>query len=430
MSGRDVRFAVDVAPPDAQAWADGARLHQVLANLLDNAARHSPPGGTVRVSASAGAGRPAPRGRRRRPGHRRRPTASGSSTASTAAVVGAGSTGRHRQHRARPGHRPLGGRPARRPDRPGPPRTAPAAASWSTCPPEEASMTDVWSTPTTATVARPTHRAVDQVRTGSWPDHDRAVQHPVPLLALRRGPGRRRRCWSDKPPGLGVLLDRARRSVPPRCRRRADRLGAHEIALRRRSGIAAAGGRRGARRARGSSRCACSVPLAVASYALAPGRSLVGGAARRHVAAAGRAARPALDAARAAAAGRGRRARTGWRALRIGALTARTPAGLRRAVRRRRRRVRRAAPGRRPVGLLPAAAVVLVVVAGARAELPRSSAPRRRGGTCWPRRRPGRCGSPSGWCRSRCWTPCSSRSSPCSSRCSSAATATCSRPRD
>jgi signal transduction histidine kinase len=55
MTGRDVRFAVDVAPPDARAWADGARLHQVLANLLDNAARHSPPGGTVRVSATADA---------------------------------------------------------------------------------------------------------------------------------------------------------------------------------------------------------------------------------------------------------------------------------------------------------------------------------------------------------------------------------------
>jgi two-component system sensor histidine kinase BaeS len=51
MSGRDVRFTVDVRPPGARAWADGGRLHQVLANLLDNASRHSPPGGTVRVSA-------------------------------------------------------------------------------------------------------------------------------------------------------------------------------------------------------------------------------------------------------------------------------------------------------------------------------------------------------------------------------------------
>jgi signal transduction histidine kinase len=54
MAGRDVRFAVDVSPPQAVAWADGARLHQVLANLLDNAARHSPPGGTVRVTARSG----------------------------------------------------------------------------------------------------------------------------------------------------------------------------------------------------------------------------------------------------------------------------------------------------------------------------------------------------------------------------------------
>jgi signal transduction histidine kinase len=50
-NGRDVRFALDISPPGARAWADGARLHQVLANLLDNAARHSPPGGTVRVTA-------------------------------------------------------------------------------------------------------------------------------------------------------------------------------------------------------------------------------------------------------------------------------------------------------------------------------------------------------------------------------------------
>ncbi len=51
MSGRDVAFTVDVSPADARAWVDGARLHQVLANLLDNAARHSPPGGTVLVIA-------------------------------------------------------------------------------------------------------------------------------------------------------------------------------------------------------------------------------------------------------------------------------------------------------------------------------------------------------------------------------------------
>ena len=50
-AGRDVRFAVDAEP--GKAVADPVRLHQVVANLLDNASRHSPPGGTVTVGARA-----------------------------------------------------------------------------------------------------------------------------------------------------------------------------------------------------------------------------------------------------------------------------------------------------------------------------------------------------------------------------------------
>lgn len=46
-----VRVDVDVLPADLEVDADEARLHQVVANLLDNAARHSPPGGRVRVRA-------------------------------------------------------------------------------------------------------------------------------------------------------------------------------------------------------------------------------------------------------------------------------------------------------------------------------------------------------------------------------------------
>jgi len=52
-TGRDVRFAVSVSPDDLTASADPARLHQLVANLLDNASRHSPTGATVRISAES-----------------------------------------------------------------------------------------------------------------------------------------------------------------------------------------------------------------------------------------------------------------------------------------------------------------------------------------------------------------------------------------
>jgi signal transduction histidine kinase len=115
MTGRNVRFAVDVSPPGARAWADGARLHQVLANLLDNAARHSPPGGTVRVSARSGpAGLHSPAagqlGRRRA---RRRPVAR-----AAALLCADWNARRHARAHRRPGqrleHRP---EPVRRPHR-------------------------------------------------------------------------------------------------------------------------------------------------------------------------------------------------------------------------------------------------------------------------------------------------------------------------
>nr|WP_158239354.1 ATP-binding protein [Brachybacterium sp. Marseille-Q7125] len=57
--GRDVRWIVEVEPPDLTVEADAARLHQVIHNLLENAARHSPVGGRIHVcaaSAQEGAG--------------------------------------------------------------------------------------------------------------------------------------------------------------------------------------------------------------------------------------------------------------------------------------------------------------------------------------------------------------------------------------
>lgn len=54
LAGRAVRFEVSVEPPDLVVHADRARLHQLVANLLDNAARHSPAQGTVGVHARRG----------------------------------------------------------------------------------------------------------------------------------------------------------------------------------------------------------------------------------------------------------------------------------------------------------------------------------------------------------------------------------------
>lgn len=47
---REVSFVVDVRPEDLQVRADADRIAQVVVNLLDNAARHSPVGGEVRLA--------------------------------------------------------------------------------------------------------------------------------------------------------------------------------------------------------------------------------------------------------------------------------------------------------------------------------------------------------------------------------------------
>jgi hypothetical protein len=49
---RPVTYAAQVAPSGLSVTADPARLRQLVTNVLDNAGRHSPPGGTVTVSAT------------------------------------------------------------------------------------------------------------------------------------------------------------------------------------------------------------------------------------------------------------------------------------------------------------------------------------------------------------------------------------------
>jgi len=51
VADRRVVFVTEVHPGQAVGYADRERLLQVLVNLLDNATRHSPPGGTVTVTA-------------------------------------------------------------------------------------------------------------------------------------------------------------------------------------------------------------------------------------------------------------------------------------------------------------------------------------------------------------------------------------------
>ncbi|GHF51292.1 two-component sensor histidine kinase [Streptomyces mashuensis] len=51
---KDVHLHLDVSPPELTAHADVERLHQVVANLVDNAVKHSPPHGRVTVRARRG----------------------------------------------------------------------------------------------------------------------------------------------------------------------------------------------------------------------------------------------------------------------------------------------------------------------------------------------------------------------------------------
>ena len=50
-AAKDLHYVIDVTPDDLAIEGDAERLHQVVMNLLQNAIRHSPPGGVVRLDA-------------------------------------------------------------------------------------------------------------------------------------------------------------------------------------------------------------------------------------------------------------------------------------------------------------------------------------------------------------------------------------------
>lgn len=53
---RKIDFAIEVAPPGATVTADPDAVRQILTNLLENALRHTPAGGRIRVTAAAAPG--------------------------------------------------------------------------------------------------------------------------------------------------------------------------------------------------------------------------------------------------------------------------------------------------------------------------------------------------------------------------------------
>ena len=53
MEAKRIRYACERCPPDLTAWADAEKIHQVLVNLLSNAAKYTPADGEVRVWCTA-----------------------------------------------------------------------------------------------------------------------------------------------------------------------------------------------------------------------------------------------------------------------------------------------------------------------------------------------------------------------------------------
>jgi hypothetical protein len=115
----DVHLHLDVSPPELTALADPERIHQVVANLIDNAVKHSPAHGRVTVKARRGS---LPQSLELEvldegPGIPKAEWAHIFERFNRGAVSSPARTRQRRRYGPRPRDRPLGGGSARRPDR-------------------------------------------------------------------------------------------------------------------------------------------------------------------------------------------------------------------------------------------------------------------------------------------------------------------------
>ena len=135
VAAADHRWLLELPDEPVMVRGDEHRLHQVLANLMSNAAKHTPKDTTVTVALAAGADtrdRRADR-HRRRPGHPPGAAARAVRAVRPRRLLPLPGNRRGRQHRPGPGHRGRRHHRARRPG-PGGQQARPDPASPSPCP--------------------------------------------------------------------------------------------------------------------------------------------------------------------------------------------------------------------------------------------------------------------------------------------------------
>ncbi|MDH2415325.1 DUF4153 domain-containing protein [Nocardioides sp. CER19] len=206
MLGRAVTYDVRV-PDDLVVRADPDRLHQLVANLLDNASRHSPAGGVVRVSATANGERfrlevhdagpgvaPADRERVFEPFGTLRSTAGGGGTGLGLAIarwvteLHGGSISFVDPEPGASGARVRADLPLQPPDRPVTPHDDRQEVSMSPIPPGPAPTPAPVRPPTGATAPPPPLRPLlDDAFGGFWPDGGVPARLPLLVAALAVG---------------------------------------------------------------------------------------------------------------------------------------------------------------------------------------------------------------------------------------------------